>query len=222
MAARISAMIGPLVALFKLRQIHCCGEGFTMFTEPKLSVLTASFAKRAQGTIPAAPAEREPLVEPQTDPQPELQRDSGNSLNRLLRHELTAIETYQCVIDTFDGRLEKQLKPILEGHQQRAAYINDYLLALGKKRSNKVGFWGVLMSMTDSSGTLLDLQTVLIALAEMEGRGVSDYRRELCNLDDLSRVQVEAELLPGQERAVATLATAKSVATDDQAPGPQS
>lgn len=205
-----------------------------MFSEPKLSVLTESFMKRTQENASVGPADHqqdhataevETQVETQAETQAQAQtqmQDSGNALNRLLRHELTAIETYQCVIDTFDGLLEKQLKPILEGHQQRAAYINDSLLALGKKRSHKVGFWGVLMSMTDSSGTLLDLQTVLSALAEMEGRGVSDYRRELSHLDDLLRVKVEAELLPGQERAVAALATAKSVATDDQAPGPQS
>ena len=69
---------------------------------------------------------------------------------------------------------------------------------------------------------MLDQQTVLAALAEMEGHGVADYRRELCHLDDLTRVHVEAKLLPGQERAVAALATAKSVAIDDQAPRPQS
>ena len=194
-----------------------------MFTEPKLSVLTESFVKRMQETtppvVPVVHQQEQVHPQPQQQPQPQ---DSGDALNRLLRHELTAIDTYQCVIDTFDGRLETQLNPILEGHQQRAAYLNDHLLALGKKLNHKVGFWGVLMSMTDSSGTLLDLQTVLAALAEMEGHGVSDYRRELCHLDDLTRVQVEAELLPGQERAVAAVATAKSALTDDQAPGPQS
>ena len=190
-----------------------------MFTEPKLSVLTESFVKRMQETTPpVVPANHQQV---QVHPQPQPQ-DSSNALNRLLRHELTAIETYQCVIDTFDGQLETQLKPLLEGHLQRAAYINDYLLALGKKRNHKEGFWGVLMSMTDSAGTLLDKQTVLEALAEMESHGVADYRRELCHLDDLTRVQVEAELLPGQERAVAAVATAKSALTDDQAPGPQS
>ena len=193
-----------------------------MFSEPKRSVLTESFVKKPQEAVPPEPLVHQQVqVHPHPHPQPQPQ-DSGDALNRLLRHELTAIDTYQCVIDTFDGRLETQLNPILEGHQQRAAYLNDHLLALGKKRNHKVGFWGVLMSMTDSSGTLLDLQTVLAALAEMEGHGVSDYRRELCHLDDLTRVQVEAELLPGQERAVAALATAKSAATDDQPPGPQS
>lgn len=193
-----------------------------MFSEPKRSVLTESFVKKPQEAVPPEPLVHQQVqVHPHPHPQPQPQ-DSGDALNRLLRHELTAIDTYQCVIDTFDGRLETQLNPILEGHQQRAAYLNDHLLALGKKRNHKVGFWGVLMSMTDSSGTLLDLQTVLAALAEMEGHGVSDYRRELCHLDDLTRVQVEAELLPGQERAVAAVATAKSALTDDQAPGPQS
>jgi hypothetical protein len=195
-----------------------------MFSKPKRSVLTETFDKKPQETVSPQPAvnqpeQAHPHVQPHVQPQPQ---DSGDAMNRLLRHELTAIETYQCVIDTFDGQLATQLKPLLEGHQRRAAYINDYLLALGKKRNHKVGFWGVLMSMTDSSGTLLDLQTVLAALSEMEGHGVSDYRRELCHLDDLTRVQVEAELLPGQERAVAALATAKSAATDDQPPGPQS
>ena len=192
-----------------------------MLTEPKRSVLTESFVKRMQEkTPPAAPANRQQDQEqPQVQSQP---KDSGDALNRLLRHELTAIETYQCVIDTFEGQLDAQLKPLLEGHLQRAAHINDYLLALGKKRSHIQGFWGVLMSMTDSAGTMLDRQTILAALAEMEGHGVADYRRELCHLDDLSRVQVEAELLPGQERAVAALATVKSFATDECPSGPQS
>lgn len=188
-----------------------------MFTEPKLSVLTESFVKRIkETTTPVSAADQQQSREqPEQNQKQQSEQQTGDALNRLLRHELTAIDTYQCVIDTFDGRLETQLKPILEGHQQRAAYLNDYLLAMRKKRNHKVGFWGVLMSMTDSSGTLLDLKTVLAALSEMEGHGVSDYRRELFHLDDLSRVQVEAELLPGQERAVAALATAQSADTDD-------
>lgn len=217
-------VIGPQVALslVTVSADLLPSEDMTMFTEPKLSVLTESFIKRTPEKASAVPADQQQgQAEAQAQPQAQAQ-NSGDALNCLLRHELTSIETYQCVIDTFDGQLAIQLKPLLEGHQQRAAYINDYLLALGKKRNHKEGFWGVLMSMTDSAGTLLDQQTVLAALAEMEGHGVADYRRELCRLDDLLRVQVEAELLPGQERAVAAVATAKSVATDNQLPGPQS
>ncbi len=180
-----------------------------MLSEPHLSVLTAAFNPRTSDSLK------------------ESAMDDHNTshcaaLNRLLRHESTAVETYQRVIEAVDVKQGMALRPILDGHLQRAASLQERLVALGALADVGAGAWGVLMPLVDGPGAVLDPVVMVDTLAELEGHGVADYHREIGHLDDQARVQVEAEWLPAQERAVAAVATLRATQTDHLAPGPQS
>ena len=148
--------------------------------------------------------------------------ESCAAINRLLHHEQGAVETYQRVIDAVPVQVGHGLRPILDDHQRRIGILNECLQALhGCPDPQPPLPSSVLSGLPTGPGAGLDPLLVVGALAEMEGRGVADYRRELACLDDASRLQVEAVLLPAQERAVASLATLSSNAQPDQPSGPQ-
>ena len=142
------------------------------------------------------------------------------AINRLLRHENTAAETYRRLIEVIATPIGSALKPLLDGHQRRAGMLLQHLAAQHGQADDSAGAYGVLMPMHGGATETIDPRRVVSALAAMEGHGVVDYRRELRHLDDLTRILVEAELLPAQERAVAALATVNSAAADHPS-GPQ-
>ncbi len=142
------------------------------------------------------------------------------AIQRLLRHECLAIETYQRVIDVLGMAAAAPFKAILDGHHQRAGVLRERLVDQDGQPEAVTGFWDVL-TPGDTSTAAVDHQRLIDALATIEGHGVADYRRELGRLDDATRIQVEAALLPAQERAIAALATLASQAKPDQLSGPQ-
>jgi hypothetical protein len=127
------------------------------------------------------------------------------TLNRLLRGELAALETYEKAVAYFDARPPHPLCTCLESHRHRAQVVRDRLDALGGIVATGSGAWGVFARSAEAVAAVLGHATILRALHEGEELGLADYRKALDALDEDSRALVERSLLPEQEETVARM-----------------
>lgn len=107
-----------------------------------------------------------------------------DDLNRLLRDELSATETYRQAVDKIreehgpDARF-KQLTQMLRDHEQAAEQLRTMIRQMGGTESNDSGTWGTWANMVMGTAKLLGDKTALKALKEGEESGIKDYRRLL-------------------------------------------
>lgn len=128
------------------------------------------------------------------------------TLNRLLRHELAAIDAYERAGGMFESAaLRAELRTVQEGHRQRSDALHILLIARHARPVAGPGVWGVVVRVAENTASLLSTRMVVATLHELEQRGVADYRRELPHVDELTRAQLETELLPAQENALITI-----------------
>lgn len=132
--------------------------------------------------------------------------ETATSLNRLLRHELAAIEAYERASGLIDGiTLRTGLRGVQEGHRQRSDVLHALLIARHAQPATGPGVWGVVVWVAENTAGLLGTRMVLATLHELEQRGVNDYRRELPQVDGLTRSKIETDLFPGQEHALVVI-----------------
>lgn len=128
-------------------------------------------------------------------------RSSIDSLNTLLRGELSAVETYKQAMerlgDDFQARAE--LAECLAGHEDRVQRLRQLVLSLGGTPSTSSGPWGSFARMVEGTAKLLGSKAAIAALEEGEDHGLKEYRDVLEKLDPTTRQTVVSELLPGQQ-----------------------
>lgn len=125
------------------------------------------------------------------------------TLNHLLAYELMAATACRTASLRFDLLpVASVLRQVIDGHQRRAALLHDAILAnQGHPAADPKTQDGTIANpLPDEGGKVLEL------LLDLEQRGVADYRQALRQIDASTRTVVEAELLPEQERALATVA----------------
>jgi len=131
------------------------------------------------------------------------------ALDHVLIHELTAGEACRRASLLFDKtQVATLLRGVMEGHQHRAIVLRDAILA-------RHGIPTEIREQGDLATPLpAATRPLLTMLLDVEKRGVADYRQALRQLDGLTRTQIEAELLPAQESALATLSGAQPPSPD--------
>lgn len=131
-------------------------------------------------------------------------------LDQLLATELATADACRRATVLFSqSPVAEVLRGVMDGHQQRAQLLRDVI------RANH-GTPTELHEQDSDIAALFsaDIRLVMALLLDLEHRGVAEYRQALHQLDDLTRTRIEAELLPAQERALATLAGAQPPAAD--------
>jgi bacterioferritin (cytochrome b1) len=140
-----------------------------------------------------------------------LQTLTNAALNELLAHEQHAAEACHDAIARCEHvSVVVVLRRVMNDHQMRAAAIHETIRELDghplvEPRDQR--------TPTEQHRTG-DLHTVLERLLELEQQGVATYRRSLKRLDNLTRTKIEADLLPGQETSLATIAGAQPPSPD--------
>lgn len=141
-----------------------------------------------------------------------LQTLTNAALNELLAHEQHAAEACDDAIARCEHlSVVVVLRRVMNDHRLRAAAIHETIRELDghpliEPRIQQVP--------TDSRQQTGDLRTVLERLLEIEQQGVATYHRALKRLDNLTRTKIEADLLPGQETSLATIAGAQPPSPD--------
>ena len=157
-----------------------------------------------------------PLPPPQ-EPAP-APSETTAALNRLLRQELAAIEAYERAGRMIEGcHYRAELRTVQEGHRRRSDALHVLLLARHAQPAAGPGVWGVVVLVAESTAGWLGVRMVLATLHELEQRSVANYRRELPHVDELTRTQVEAELLPAQENSLAIITGLSAHPSEDPA-----
>jgi rubrerythrin len=113
--------------------------------------------------------------------------DVLDDLNRLLRDELSAMETYRQLIERNRGEYGadtrfQQLSAFMRDHEQAAAQLRELVQRMGGTAANDSGAWGTWVHTVMGTAKLFGDKTALKALKEGEESGVKDYR---ATLDDL-------------------------------------
>lgn len=104
-----------------------------------------------------------------------------DDLNKLLRDELSATETYRQALDKLgdefgqDPRF-RQLTQMLQDHEQAATQLRALIRQMGGEASNDSGAWGTWSNTVMGAARLLGDKAALKALKEGEESGLKDYR----------------------------------------------
>lgn len=134
-----------------------------------------------------------------------------DGLNRCLRSELSAIETYRQALDRdrnqFGAELEFQrLSDILRDHEDAAARLREGIMRSGGEPSTDSGAWGTWSKIIMGAARLFGEKAALKASKEGEESGLEEYQRLLRNSNAPPEVyDLAAELMARQQRHIREL-----------------
>jgi len=134
------------------------------------------------------------------------------TINKLLKNEIAATETYQQVLDKLKeeaGLAESMaLMPILEEHKIAVVRLQAQYLRFKGESSENSGAWGTWAKMILGTANLLGKESVLKALLEGEKSGADDYKAALEDSELLADIRglIEEKLLPAQQAHIEALA----------------
>jgi uncharacterized protein (TIGR02284 family) len=125
-----------------------------------------------------------------------------DTLNRFLRGEISAVETYRMALDKIeDATLRARLEEIHKSHEARAAKLRNRISQLGGMPADSSGAWGGFAKLVEGGAKAFGTKAALAALEEGEDHGLRLYRDDLDKLDSATRSFTETELLSSQQRS---------------------
>ena len=125
--------------------------------------------------------------------------DIADWLNRCLRTELSAIETYDLAVTEIGrGELSNILRQIRDSHERRAIILREYLLAAGREPSTSSGVWGAFAKAVQLGADLLGDRAAVAALEQFEDHIASLYTERSIPIDDRTSAMLDTQILPGQ------------------------
>jgi hypothetical protein len=135
---------------------------------------------------------------------------SVDTLNGLLRGEISAVETYRQAIEKLGSSSTRpQLEDCRRSHEHRVARLRDQVARLGGEPVRDSGAWGAFARLFEGGAKAFGERAAIAALEEGEDHGLKLYRGDLEKLDAMSRTLVEQELLPAQEQTHQSMSTLK-------------
>jgi hypothetical protein len=133
-------------------------------------------------------------------------------LNKFLRGELSAVETYRQALERLSSSAcATDLTENKRSHEQRVEMLRNQILRMGGKPSDGSGPWGGFAKLIEGGAKLFGEKAAIAALEEGEDHGLKLYRNQsdLEKLDLATRDFVERSLLPEQERSHRTASALK-------------
>jgi hypothetical protein len=133
------------------------------------------------------------------------------TLNKFLKDELSATETYQQAMNKFrdDAGLgeSESLLPIHEAHQKAVSSIQALIQRLGGTPIENSGTWGTWAKIVQGGANMMGTKAALKALQSGEKSGAEDYEKTLeeTELPSDIRSLIETMLLPAQQAHIVTL-----------------
>ena len=142
------------------------------------------------------------------------------TLNKFLKDELSATETYQQALDKLqeDAGLgeSKDLRPIYEAHKEAVSSLQALISRLGGTPCEDSGAWGTWAKLVQGGANLLGKETALKSLQGGEKSGAEAYEEALQNTELSSDIRslIETKLLPAQQAHIRTLDRLLAAETD--------
>ncbi len=132
-------------------------------------------------------------------------------IDKLLKDELSATETYQQAMDKFRedvGMSEAEyLMPIYENHKEAVSTLQAQIRQPGGTPSDGSGAWGTWTEVVQGGANMMGKEMALKTLQEGEKSGAEDYEEALEESDLSGEVRslIESKLLPAQQSHIVTL-----------------
>ena len=133
------------------------------------------------------------------------------TLEKLLKNELSATETYQQVLDKLRADVAlseaENLMPIYEDHKAAVSSLQALTTRFGGTPTEVSGAWGVWAKLMLDGANILGNEVVLKALHEGETIGDKDYKEALLDTELPSDIRslIETKLLLAQKAHISTL-----------------
>jgi hypothetical protein len=133
--------------------------------------------------------------------------DDTETLNSLLRREISAAETYDLAINKFEGKSAAvELRRIRDEHHAAMSMLRDRVRANGGDPADSSGPWGTFASVVTGTAMALGMKPVLSALRQGEEHGISEYQKAVnSDVTDGCRRLIEGDLLPKCRQHVTSL-----------------
>ena len=130
-----------------------------------------------------------------------------DTANKLLRGEISAIETYETALGKVgdEPELAGKVKQMHGDHVDAAELLRGRVRALGGEPETGSGAWGAFANTVAGTASLLGDTAALKALKEGEEHGLKDYQNQLENFDPETRQLVETQLIPRSQQHIAAL-----------------
>ncbi|MES2657986.1 MAG: DUF2383 domain-containing protein [Verrucomicrobiota bacterium] len=128
--------------------------------------------------------------------------------NKLLRGELSAIETYSQALEKFDREPENAtLEQIRLEHEENAELLREHLSQMGAVPDTDSGAWGSFAKAVEGTAKLLGESAALAALIEGEQHGIREYEEALDDpgVMEEAKTSIRETLLPCLSDHVTTL-----------------
>jgi uncharacterized protein (TIGR02284 family) len=110
------------------------------------------------------------------------------ALNKLLRGELSATETYQQAMEKIgEGTGAAELRKIHDDHRTAANEFRQHVHHLGGRPDQGSGAWGGFAKAVEGTAKLFGNKAAIKALKEGEEQGIRDYEGAL-NSSDIPQV----------------------------------
>ena len=125
--------------------------------------------------------------------------DRTEGLNRLIRGELSAIETYRQALDKMkDAPEATELHSIMVEHRTAVQQLREKVLQHGGHPSDSSGPWGTWAKLVEGAAQLFGNAAALKALKEGEEHGIKDYESALNEKDlpEECKSLIRSTLLP--------------------------
>jgi len=120
-------------------------------------------------------------------------------LNRLIRGELSAVETYRQALDKMKDSPEAiELHALMVEHRSAVQRLREQVEHHGGNPANTSGTWGTWAKFIEGAAQLFGNAAALKALKEGEEHGIEEYEKFLAdeNVDQDCKNLVRTELLP--------------------------
>lgn len=133
------------------------------------------------------------------------------TIEKLLKDELSAMETYQQALEKFritGGQfMTNSLTPIFGAHKVAVSSLEALITKLGGTPQIDTGVWGSWAKLILEGASLLGKQSAIKVLLEGEKNGVGDYEQALKDntLSSEVRTLIETKLLPVQQSHIRSL-----------------
>ena len=132
-------------------------------------------------------------------------------LNKFLKDELSATETYQQALNKLKENAElgksDSLTPIYDEHKEAVSSLQSLITRLGGTPAEDPGVWGTWSHIVILGAKLLGKKATLKALQEGEKNGAEDYEKALLETElplDI-RSLIETKLLVSKQANIRTL-----------------
>lgn len=133
------------------------------------------------------------------------ERHENDSINEILRGEISAKEAYDQVIESLDEDTERhRLQEFRNEHSSAIEFWKNQANLEGALPQTDSGVWGKAVEAFVGSSKLLGNTTALRALKEGEEHGLNNYKKMLGE-DELSSVQkdqIKRQFIPTQEKHI--------------------